>query len=478
MLFHSFQFAGFFAVTYTLYLALRHKAQNRLLLLASYIFYASWDWRFLSLIMITTATDFLCARAIHNRADKTARKRFVAISCIINLGILCAFKYFGFFIDSFVSLFATLGYDISGPTLNIILPVGISFYTFQSLSYTIDVYRKQVEPAQNILDYALFVSLFPQLIAGPIERGKTLLPQILSARAIDADMLRTGLFLICLGLFKKLFVADNLGPIVDPIFAPGADISGAMVLIGGYAFLFQIYCDFSAYTDIARGTSRMMGFELMENFRAPFLARNIQDFWNRWHISLTTWVRDYLYYPLAFHRFGKTSLPPPLILIITFSILGLWHGAAWGFVFWGFYNGVLLALFGEYAKRRRKVSDRLGPILKPLSGLGPVFGVFVTFNVIFIGTLFFRATSIDQAFGMVLAFFTDFHPDAVFLTALSQMAWFVAPIILIDFWTREKPIEERILDIPRPARYASIVAMFLAVAIYGGAIPTFIYFQF
>lgn len=472
MLFHSVQFAIFFAVTYGLYLSLRHHAQNRLLLLASYIFYASWDWRFLSLIMITTLTDFLCARAIHVSTDKSTRKRYVAISCTINLGILGAFKYFDFFVDSFVDLVAMTGYDISGPALNIILPVGISFYTFQSLSYTLDVYRKQLKPAENILDYALFVSLFPQLIAGPIERGKTLLPQILKPRTITSDNLRRGLFLICLGLFKKLFIADNLGTVVDPIFMPGSDISGAMVLIGGYAFLFQIYCDFSAYTDIARGTSKLMGFELMENFRAPFLARNIQDFWNRWHISLTTWVRDYLYYPLAFKRFRKKNLPPSLILIITFTLLGLWHGAAWGFVVWGIYNGVFLALYGAYAKRKSKLP------LPALGSVGALLSALLTFHVVFLGTIFFRAGTLGQAVSMIGALFTDFSLTPEFTSSLALIALYILPMFLIDLFTQKEPPEVRIFRAPRPFRYASLLAMYAAIALFGGSIPTFIYFQF
>ena len=478
MLFHSFQFFFFFLVTYALYLTLRHRAQNRLLLLASYFFYASWDWRFLSLIMITTVTDFFCARAINATADKSIRKRYVAISCTINLGILAAFKYFEFFVDSFVELVSAVGYDISGPSLNIILPVGISFYTFQSISYTLDVYRKQMKPTDSLLDYALFVSLFPQLIAGPIERGKNLLPQILSERIIEIEKVRQGLFLIALGLFKKLFVADNLGAIVDPIFASDATVSGALVLIGGYAFLFQIYCDFSAYTDIARGTSKLMGFELMENFRTPFLARNIQEFWNRWHISLTTWVRDYLYYPLAFKRFRKRSIPAPLVVIISFSILGLWHGAAWGFVVWGICNGIFLALFAEYSKRKKKIMNAIPKGLAQFSKFYAVASIALTFHVVFFGTLFFRTENPQQAFLMIDALTTNFSANAMFAQAFGNVAFFIAPIILIDLLTQKTPIEERIFEVSQVARYGTIVAMYLAVAVYGGAIPTFIYFQF
>ena len=472
MLFHSVPFAIFFALTYALYVTVKHRAQNRLLLIASYVFYATWDWRFLSLIMVTTATDFLCARAINASDIKSVRKRYVAISCFVNLSILGAFKYFEFFVDSFVDLVSLTGYDISGPALNIILPVGISFYTFQSLSYTLDVYRKQLKPADNVLDYALFVSLFPQLIAGPIERGRTLLPQILSPRIITPDMLRTGLFLICLGLFKKLFIADNLGQIVDPIFLPGADLSGALVLAGGYAFLFQIYCDFSAYTDIARGTSKLMGIELMENFRAPFLSKNIQDFWNRWHISLTTWVRDYLYYPLALKRFRKKSLPPSLILIITFTLLGLWHGAAWGFVVWGLYNGILLALYGAYSKRKSKLPlPSLGPI-------GPVLSVLLTFHLVFLGTIFFRAGSVEQATSMIVALFTDFGFTTEAIALMGLTAAYILPMFLIDLLTQKEPPEIRVFQMSRPVRYTSVLVMYGLIALFGGSIPTFIYFQF
>lgn len=475
MIFHSLQFLAFFVVVFAIYLSLGHRLQNRFLLLASYFFYASWDWRFLFLIMITTLTDFLCAKAIDRTSDKSIRKRYVAVSVVINLGILGVFKYYNFFLENFINLFSAFGYDISGPTLNILLPVGISFYTFQSMSYTLDVFRKQVKPAENILDYALYVSFFPQLVAGPIERAKNLLPQILTNRTVTQKAVQQAVVLIIVGIFKKLFIADNLADIVNPVFDPSASPSSAMVLIAGYAFLFQVYCDFSAYTDIARGVSKLMGFELMDNFRAPYLARNLQDFWNRWHISLTTWIRDYLYYPLAFTRFKKKSIPPYFVTVLTFTIMGLWHGAAWGFVLWGVYNGIALAIYGLISKHIPKLKKDANEWLKAIAN---VLFVMLTFHVIFVGDIFFRSVSFDQSVNLLSTLLTESPFTVEFIEQFKTLSFFILPIFIIDLFTTKKPIEDLIYEIPVPFRYCTIYVLFFLVYFYGVSKPTFIYFQF
>lgn len=475
MIFHSLKFVVFFAIVYAVYLSLRHKLQNRFLLIASYVFYSTWDWRFLFLIILTTLVDHFCATSIHASSDKTVRKRYVALSVVVNLGILGIFKYYNFFMENFVALFASIGYNISGPTIDILLPVGISFYTFQSMSYTLDVYRKQLKPADNVLDYALYVAFFPQLVAGPIERAKNLLPQVLKPRTFTYLALKQALVLIVVGVFKKLFIADNLGDVVDDVFAPDADPSSAMVLIAGYAFLIQVYCDFSAYTDIARGVSKLMGFELMDNFRAPYLAKNLQDFWNRWHISLTTWIRDYLYYPLAFARFKKKSIPPYLVTVLTFSIMGLWHGAAWGYVLWGVYNGIALSIYG--------IISRYIPKLKKDASAVKQFAVTVicvllTFHIIFIGDIFFRSISFDQSVSLLTTLFTESPFTGEFVSQLKMIGFYILPIFVMDLFTTKLPIEDRFYELPLPVRYLVVYGMLYLVYFYGTSKPSFIYFQF
>ncbi len=475
MVFHSIEFAVFFALVWAAYLSLGHRLQNRMLLVASYAFYASWDWRFLSLIVLTTITDFFCARAIHGESDKAIRKRWVAVSCTVNLGVLGVFKYFDFFVENLAQLSASVGLELSYPMLNVILPVGISFYTFQSMSYTLDVFRKQVKPADHFLDYALYVSFFPQLVAGPIERAKHLLPQILEPRRIRLEQLEAGVFLIGLGIFKKIFVADNLGRIVDPIFRAGADPSSPEVLLGGYAFLFQVYCDFSAYTDMARGTAKLMGFELMDNFNAPYFARNVQDFWARWHISLTTWIRDYLYYPLAFKRFNKKSIPAPMITIITFTIMGLWHGAAWGYVLWGLYNGIVLAGYGYLVRRWARAKKGKNA---EASQVRSVANALLTFHVILIGDLFFRSGSLAQALGMAWSLFTDFRIPADIVTRYGECFFYIVPMLLLDWLMTGKNRDVALFQLRPMARYAAYYVMFLLVVKFGTATPSYIYFQF
>jgi D-alanyl-lipoteichoic acid acyltransferase DltB (MBOAT superfamily) len=322
---------------------LRHRlqGQNLLLLLASYLFYGWWDARFLSLIVVSTATDFLVARRL-DQPDLTDRQRKTALglSFAVNLGLLGTFKYAGFFIDSWIDAWASLGVEMHRPALNIVLPVGISFYTFQTLSYTIDVYRGQLKASRNWLEFAAYVAFFPQLVAGPIERATRLLPQLQRLRPVTSSAVKIGLRLIAYGLFKKVVIADSAAGYANAAFADPSAFTGPVLVIGVIAFAFQIYGDFSGYSDIAIGLGRLFGIRLRSNFRFPYFSRNVAEFWRRWHVSLNTWFRDYLYIPLGGSRGGKwMSLRN---IAIVFLISGLWHGASWNFVIWG---GIHAALF-------------------------------------------------------------------------------------------------------------------------------------
>ena len=302
MLFNSIQFFVFFLIVYSLYLILNHKWQNRMLWLASYIFYGCWDWRFLSLIIISSGVDFYCGAKIDAANESCQRRKFLFVSVAVNLIILGFFKYFNFFVSSLNSLFIAFGLSIDIPILTIVLPVGISFYTFQTMSYTIDIYYKKIKPVDSFSDFCLFVAFFPQLVAGPIERAKNLLPQILRPRKVNLCDFYSGSYLIFWGIFLKVFIADNLAQVVDPIFIKEPPYMGKEVLVSLYAFSFQIFCDFAGYSNIAIGVARCMGFKLMNNFNLPYFSTNPSEFWQRWHISLSSWLRDYLYIPLGGNR--------------------------------------------------------------------------------------------------------------------------------------------------------------------------------
>ena len=326
----------------------RLRLQNRLLLVASYLFYGTWDWRFLSLIWISTIIDYFAASRIESSPVR-AKKLWLLLSMVVNLGLLGFFKYFGFFATGFQDMFATVGINLSLPALQIVLPVGISFYTFQTMSYTIDVYRGVTRPVRNFLDFALYVAFFPKLVAGPIERSSRLMPQILKPRQRNGSDFAEGLYLVILGMFKKVVIADNMALIANAVFNSSyQELTGFECLIGVYAFAFQIYGDFSGYSAIARGVARWLGFDLMVNFRMPYFAISPKDFWSRWHISLSTWLRDYLYVPLGGNRGGKLFTYRNLML--TMLLGGLWHGAGWTFIAWGAMHGVMLVIFRELSR--------------------------------------------------------------------------------------------------------------------------------
>jgi alginate O-acetyltransferase complex protein AlgI len=341
MLFNSIDFAIFLPIVFLLYWFVFNKnlrIQNLLILVSSYVFYGWWDWRFLFLIAFSSILDYLVGLGLMDQNDPSKRKFLLWTSIIINIGLLGFFKYYNFFIDSFVDSFAFFGRTIEARTLDIILPVGISFYTFQTLSYTIDVYKRKLEPTKDFIGFSSFVSFFPQLVAGPIERASNLLPQILKPRTFQYSSAVDGMRQIIWGLFKKAVIADRAALYVNDVFNTSSDYTGSTYLIGTLFFTFQVYCDFSGYSDIAIGTSKLFGFNLMRNFAYPFFSRDISELWRRWHISLTTWFRDYIYFPLGGNKFGvkKTILNT----FIVFTVSGVWHGANWTFVLFGFLSAV------------------------------------------------------------------------------------------------------------------------------------------
>ena len=421
MLFNSFDFIVFLTIVLIVYALLQHRNQNRLLLVASYVFYGWWDWRFLSLIAVSTVVDFYCAGAIAASADQSRKKRLLLVSVCSNLGILAFFKYFDFFAVSAASLLETVGLSASMPMLQIVLPVGISFYTFQTLGYTIDVYRGG-SPVSRFDSFALYVAYFPQLVAGPIERSRSLLPQIERPRHVVIGDWVVGTQLIVVGFFKKLVIADGVAPYVDRAFANPGQLNGPEALLTLYLFALQIYGDFSGYTDIARGVSRLFGIRLSLNFRQPYLSASISEFWRRWHISLSSWLRDYLYIPLGGNRSG--SLWTVRNLMITMLLGGLWHGASWNFVIWGGMHGICLALHRSWERRR----GRDQPAQTRGVDLARMFRVFFTFHLICLLWVFFRAQDLATSIAVLGALagpwtFPPVVPTVVGLLFLVTSFW-------------------------------------------------------
>ena len=408
--FTSHIFIIFLVVFFSLYWCARTaRWQNLILVVASYLFYGWWDYRFCALILFSSLVDFAIGSKIYSTDNSKQRKFWLGVSLVSNLGLLAVFKYFGFFADNLNLLAQSLGWSLHPITLNIILPVGISFYTFQTLSYTIDIYRKQLKPAGSIIDYLAFVSFFPQLVAGPIERGRNLLPQFLNARKFDRALAQDGCRWILWGFFKKLAIADPLAVAVDQYYGDWHSASGAELTLATIFFAFQIYCDFSAYSDIAIGTAKLFSIKLMRNFAYPYFSQSMGEFWRRWHISLSTWFRDYVYIPLGGNRVGKAR--NSFNLMATFLLSGLWHGAAWTFVAWGGIHGA--ALTGERAAQgssKPKNQGQRGDAIPGGERLFPgpiVFSkIVLTFGIVCCGWVFFRAGTISDAFGILARMFT------------------------------------------------------------------------
>ena len=550
MLFNTFHFAYFFAILLPIYWILPHsldseglrrrlspwvlrplywvvrQPQNILLLAASYYFYACWDWRFLSLLILSTAMDFGCGLAVDRIDEPRKRKLFVALSMALNLGMLGYFKYYNFFAESLQAMLARAGLSVPLAHLNVVLPIGISFYTFQSMSYVIDIYRRDIKPTRNFVEFAAFVSFFPHLVAGPIMRPTSLLPQIEAPRRFNLQQFYQGAYLIFWGLTKKVVVADNLALIVNDLFGKWETIDGGLAMVAIYAFTFQIYCDFSGYTDAARGIAKCLGFELALNFNLPYFATSPQEFWSRWHISLSSWLRDYLYIPLGGNRkangvivtrvlmaaligglayflpaaFGLTTtgtklmliragivalLAPTLLipvrrtmavyrnLMLTMVIGGLWHGAAWTFVLWGFYHGVLLV--GH--RIAKPWLDRIRPADPVEAACWKGVRIVATFHMVCVGWLIFRATSIRQVVGMVRAVVE--RPAIPASAYMLPVAVLIVPLLLYQiaqYVTDDLDVIARTPWYVRSVFYTACFYAFVLGGEFGGS--QFIYFQF
>lgn len=478
MLFDTPVYFVFLTIVVVCYWRLQRRGQNYLLLGASYLFYGWWDWRFLGLILLSTLVDYFCAHVI-DRSDSEGRRRTALIvSIALNLGFLGFFKYCNFFIDSFAALMDTLGIPVSESTLQILLPPGISFYTFQAVAYIVDVYHRRLKPADSLVDYALFISLFPHLIAGPIQRPSHLLPQVQAVRTFDQERFYDGLQLIALGLFRKVVIADNCALLADAAFSGRlGEPNLAVLAIGAYAFAWQIYGDFSGYSDIARGSAQLMGFHFMVNFRQPYLATSLQDFWRRWHISLSTWLRDYLYIPLGGNRHGEARTYRNLML--TMLLGGLWHGANWTFVVWGGIQGVGLSIERFVNRMLGRETQATANASEPTPGFASTWvNRILVFHVVCLSWIFFRAASVGDALDMLSGIGRiEWIPE--YGTALLFLAAFTIPMFLIDLVNERRDEEylfERVSAIPRAAVAMSLVLV--SVMFAGSSANAFIYFQF
>jgi len=478
MLFNSIDFAIFLPIVFILYWFATNKnlkLQNLLIVAASYLFYGWWDWRFLSLILFSTIVDYSVGLGLLKQENQTKRKILLWTSILVNLGFLGFFKYYNFFLDNFITAFSFFGTEIKANSLNIILPVGISFYTFQTLSYSIDVYKRKLEPTKDFIAFSAFVTFFPQLVAGPIERATHLLPQFYKKRTFDYSKAVDGMRQILWGLFKKIVIADNCAEYANLIFNNSSDYSGSTLVLGALFFTFQIYCDFSGYSDIAIGTSRLFGFDLMRNFNFPYFSRDIAEFWRRWHISLSTWFRDYLYIPLGGSR-GGTWMKVRNTFII-FIVSGFWHGANWTFIVWGALNAIyflpLLLTNNNRNNLETVAQGKLFPNIKELSFM------LLTFGLTVFAWIFFRAENIGHAINYISEIFSsslftipDIRPRNLILLIML--------FVFIEWLGREGQYALSNLGIKwkRPLRYAMYYAIIISIFWFGGKEQQFIYFQF
>ena len=468
MLFNSYAFWIFLALLWAVYRLLPHRGQNILLLVASYYFYGFFcDWRFLPLILTTTLVNYYTALGMEKSDSQTRHRWLMIFSAVVSLGLLAFFKYYGFFTESAAEMLTWLGFHVDMKILNIVLPVGISFYTFQTMSYTIDVYRGKTKATHSLSDFALYVAYFPQLVAGPIERSSSLMPQITHPRRQRRGDFSEGLNLILMGLFLKVVVGDNLGYITNGIFsAQEGDITGTDALVGIYCFAFQIYGDFAGYSSIARGVSKWLGIDLMTNFRMPYLARNPSDFWQRWHISLSSWLRDYLYIPLGGNRGGSFNVYRNLM--ITMLLGGLWHGAGWTFIVWGGLHGIILCIY-------RALGDKF--TLPKL--WGRIIATLFFFHLICLTWLFFRADSFEQAWEMLRLIFTQQEMTPLSRSGLGMLAFFCLPLMAYEVWLNQSHSLRRLETVRwgwRAAAYCYIT--FMLIVFPPPVFGQFIYFQF
>ncbi|MDT0295350.1 MBOAT family O-acyltransferase [Mesonia ostreae] len=478
MLFNSIDFAVFLPIIFILYWFVTSKnlkLQNLLIVFSSYIFYGWWDWRFLSLIIFSTVIDYFIGINLSKQENQNKRKMLLWTSILVNLGFLGFFKYYNFFLDNFITAFSFFGTEINVNSLNIILPVGISFYTFQTLSYTIDVYKRKIKPTKNFIAFSAFVSFFPQLVAGPIERATNLLPQFYTKRDFDYSKAVDGMRQILWGLFKKIVIADNCAQYANTIFNNSSDYSGSTLMLGAVFFTFQIYGDFSGYSDIAIGTSRLFGFNLKQNFAFPYFSRDIAEFWRRWHISLSTWFRDYLYIPLGGSRGGTWNKIRNIFII--FLVSGFWHGANWTFIVWGALNALyFLPIFLTNNNRNNLDIVAYG---KYLPSLKEFLLMLSTFGLTVFAWIFFRANNVEHAINYIASIFStsffsipEIKPKSIILL--------ICIFIAIEWFGREgKYAISNIFNIrKRFYRWSFYVFICLLIFLYQGKQQEFIYFQF
>lgn len=478
MFFNSIDFAIFLPIVFILYWFVTNqnlKLQNFLIVVASYVFYGWWDWRFLSLIIFSTLVDYLVGLGLAKEENPSKRKIFLWTSILVNLGFLGFFKYYNFFLDNFITAFSFFGTPIQAGSLNIILPVGISFYTFQTLSYSIDVYNRKLNPTRDFIAFSAFVSFFPQLVAGPIERATHLLPQFYVKRIFDYSKAADGMRQILWGLFKKIVIADNCAEYANMIFNNSEDYAGSTLVLGAIFFTFQIYGDFSGYSDIAIGTSRLFGFDLMKNFNFPYFSRDIAEFWRRWHISLSTWFRDYLYIPLGGSRGGKWLKIRNAFII--FIVSGFWHGANWTFIVWGALNA--LYFLPLLLLNRNRMNSEIVAQGKYLPTLRETTAMLFTFGQTVVAWIFFRAKDLNHAFSYLSGIFSkslfsmpEVRPRSVILMVIL--------FILMEWQGREQDYAIAHLGINRnpTLRYILYYAIVISLFWFDGSDQEFIYFQF
>jgi len=474
MLFNSIEFAIFFPIVLLLCWGIFNrssvKLRNLFLLSASYLFYGWWDYRFLGLIVLSSLMDFVMGNVIFHSKTQNTRRLSLIVSLCFNLSILFFFKYFGFFADQLVHLFQQLGYTIHPTTLKIILPVGISFYTFQSLSYTIDIYRRQMEPTKDPIAFFAFISFFPQLVAGPIERAKYLLPQFSSLKKFDYSLASNGFRQVLWGFFAKIAVADSLAPITDSIFTNYHTLGAGTLAVGAVLFSIQIYGDFAGYSNIAIGTAAILGFDLMQNFQLPYFSRNIREFWSRWHISLSTWFRDYVYIPLGGNR--RSKIRNSINIMTTFMVSGLWHGPNWTFVVWGMIHGLLYLVTKPFAPKN--TSDELR-----ISQWPSILGTFIAVCVAFV---FFRANDMTQAMG-ILSRIVGFKGgmgllELTTLKAIIPAFFFSFLLFMVEWGQRDKKHGMDIASFHPVLRHSIYYSLIFIILFAFQTDRIFIYFQF
>lgn len=482
MFFNSIDFAIFLPIVFILYWFVINKnlkLQNLLIVVASYVFYGWWDWKFLALILFSTLVDYFVGVGLLKQKNHLKRKVLLWTSILVNLGFLGFFKYYNFFLDNFITAFTFFGSDIKANSLNIILPVGISFYTFQTLSYSIDVYKRKLEPTQDFVAFAAFVTFFPQLVAGPIERASHLLPQFYNKRKFEYNKAVDGMRQILWGLFKKIVIADNCAEFANQIFNNSADMNGSALLLGAVFFTFQIYGDFSGYSDIAIGTSRLFGFDLMRNFNYPYFSRDIAEFWRRWHISLSTWFRDYLYIPLGGSK-GGTWMKIRNTFII-FIVSGFWHGANWTFIVWGLLNALYIMPSIIFNTNRNNLDTVAHG--KNLPSIRELAMMLLTFTLTVLAWIFFRADNIGHAYSYIsgifsTSLFTVPYYNGIGLAVPTIILTII--FIIIEWIGREEQFAIANLGLKwkRPIRFAMYYIIIIAIFWFGGKEQQFIYFQF